>query len=442
MKNLLKNSLYISIFIGIFLTGCGSDAAAVKQTSNFKTLAESVEESNASKTTNAYAFYGDTQLERVVAIDVNKMELIHEVNTSGENTYTVGQAGDLNKLYAITRGSNALDVIDLESMEILKTIELQHHPRSCAYNAVLGLQLVSGVDKVMTSVIDVETDTVVAVVGEDKEVSPKDYGGSNATGHPFWLTSDKFAQLNRDARQIEIYKVVKCDDGSWNVSLSQCIKTPTSPHHIIGSGNDGMDGDFHSEDTQKDTYYVVTEGSQNDLIPPKLLEIIYDDCDFTINREVSLADENVENMGAHHATLHPTEPYVYMASTNQIVYVIDIDVMSIIATVEAGIGAAHTTFVPQKNLAVITNHFDTFVTIIDTTTHTKKVDVNVSGPSQNGTISQSHTTYVDPKGDFFYAFATDNGIFYELDLTTLEVSRTLETGGTPKQGCFLEFTLP
>ncbi len=39
--------------------------------------------------------------------------------------------------------------------------------------------------------------------------------------------------------------------------------------------------------------------------------------------------------------------------------------------------------------------------------------------------------------DFFYAYATDNGVFYELDLETLEISRTVDTGGTPLQGVFM-----
>jgi hypothetical protein len=39
--------------------------------------------------------------------------------------------------------------------------------------------------------------------------------------------------------------------------------------------------------------------------------------------------------------------------------------------------------------------------------------------------------------DYFYAFATANGVFYELDLETLTVSRTVKTGGTPLQGVFM-----
>ena len=61
----------------------------------------------------------------------------------------------------------------------------------------------------------------------------------------------------------------------------------------------------------------------------------------------------------------------------------------------------------------------------------------VSDASINGTILQSHTSFTDLEGNFFYAFASDNGKFYELDLNSLEVTRTLQTGGTPKQGCTL-----
>ena len=40
-------------------------------------------------------------------------------------------------------------------------------------------------------------------------------------------------------------------------------------------------------------------------------------------------------------------------------------------------------------------------------------------------------------GNYFYSFTTDNGIFYELDLSTLTITRTVDTGGTPLQGVFI-----
>ena len=57
------------------------------------------------------AFYGDRLLDRVVVIDVEAMTLTDAVETVGIDPYPVDQAGTLDKVYAITRGSNSIDVI-------------------------------------------------------------------------------------------------------------------------------------------------------------------------------------------------------------------------------------------------------------------------------------------------------------------------------------------
>ena len=159
------------------------------------------------------AFYGDKELQRVVVIDVEKMELAGTVDTEGDDPYPVDQAGTLDKVYAITRASNSIDVIDASTMKYMYQIELEHFPRSSeAYNAVLGLQLVIGVDKPMASLIDVETDKVVASEGDSSFVPPVDYGGSNATGHPYWFDDNKFALIDRGSRTISMYTVKKTEE--------------------------------------------------------------------------------------------------------------------------------------------------------------------------------------------------------------------------------------
>jgi len=182
------------------------------------------------------AFYGDRLLDRVVVIDVENMSLTGEVETVGIDPYPVDQAGTLDKVYAITRGSNSIDVIDASTLAPMGLIELEHFPRSSeAYNAVLGLQLVTGVDKPMASLIDVETDKVVASVGDSALVYPIDYGGSNATGHPYWFTDDKFALIDRGSRTIKMYQVTKSKGkrGGWKVTLLDTITTPTAVHHFV-----------------------------------------------------------------------------------------------------------------------------------------------------------------------------------------------------------------
>ena len=111
--------------------------------------------------------------------------------------------------------------------------------------------------------------------------------------------------------------------------------------------------------------------------------------------------------------------------------------MQVISVVETGIGCAHTRFFPSKVLAIVTNHKDTFVTVINSENHTKIADVEVSPPQTHGQILQSHTSFVDPAAENFYAFASDSGTFYELNLETLTVTRTVHTGGTPRQGVFM-----
>jgi len=383
------------------------------------------------------AFYGDKLLDRVVAIDVNNMVLENAIDTIGLDPYPVDQAGNLNKVYAITRGSDSMDVIDAQSNERIGLIKLKHHPRSSeAYNADLGLQLVTGADKPMASLIDVETDQVVAFVGDDAVYEANgDYGGGNATGHPFWFNKNLFALIDRPNRVIHVFKVKKKGHGKghknghhnktqWKVHEMSSVDTPTTVHHFVQAG-------------KKNTFFALAEGSVQNNYSPMIIKYKLKRGKLIEKASVSLSDEAIEVMGSHHASMHPDGTHMYIGSTEGNLYVLNIDTMEVEKTIPVGFGAGHATFVPDRNLAIVTNHKDTFISIIDTTTHTLIKNVEVSGPQINGAILQSHTSFVHPDMNHFYAFATDNGIFYELDLETLEVTRTLNTGGTPLQGSFL-----
>ena len=381
------------------------------------------------------AFYGDKLEDRVVVLDVDNMTLTQTIDTVGVDPYPVDQAGKLDKVYAITRSSNSIDVIDASTLQPLGLIELQHYPRSSeAYNATLGLQLVTGADKPMASLIDVNTDTVVAVVGDDVAVAPVDYGGSNATGHPFWFDDNKFALIDRGNREINMYKVVKNRRGQWKTVLLNTVSTPTAVHHFIKRDLSTLSGkDSHS-------YYALSEGSPENGIAPSILKYVLKRNALEFAGEAKLARDGsgiVAKMGSHHADLHPNGNLIYVGSLEGHTYIINMRKMQVVKKIKTGYGAGHTTFVPDRNLAIVTNHKDTFVTIIDTLKNEKIKDVTVSGTIENGEILQSHSSFVHPNMNYFYAFATDNGIFYELDLETLTVSRTVDTGGTPLQGVFM-----
>jgi DNA-binding beta-propeller fold protein YncE len=174
----------------------------------------------------------------------------------------------------------------------------------------------------------------------------------------------------------------------------------------------------------------LAEGSPDADIAPTVLKYVLEDNQLTFVGQADLAeagDPIITDMGSHHADVHPDGVHMYVGSTEGNVYVIDMKRMEVITSFQAGIGAGHTTFVPERNIAVITNHRDTFVTIVDTGKHRNIKNITVSGESQFGEILQSHSSFVHP----------DMRFFYELDLEKLEVTRELDTGGTPLQGVFM-----
>ena len=168
----------------------------------------------------ARAFYGDKVLDRVVVIDVPKMQLAGTVDTIGKTPYPVDQAGTLDKVYAITRDSESIDVITADTLKNLGVINLEHKPRSGeSYNARLGLTLIAGANKPVTSVIDVINDTVVAVAGENIEtIQTRDNGGTLSSGPPAWLSKDRFAVIDRANRLIQLYGIEKYKETIWIMS--------------------------------------------------------------------------------------------------------------------------------------------------------------------------------------------------------------------------------
>ncbi|MBL4765933.1 MAG: hypothetical protein JKX67_11785 [Colwellia sp.] len=378
------------------------------------------------------ALYGDPTFDRVVAIDVPEMTFVNSIPTAS-TPYPVDAAGYLNKAYAITRGVNSIDIIDPDTLSNMGSIALDHKPRSGeAHNGSLNLILIAGADKPMTSIINPETDMVVATAGDNVvTVSNGDYGGGLASGHPFWFSKRKFAVIDRANRKIKLYKLKGNTHHGYRVKFLDEIETPTTVHHFVSRYRKAL----HGKD--KFLYYALAEGSPSNNIAPKLLEIKVRGNKIKLKRSVTLSGFEASSMGSHHADIHPDGKHIYMGSTEGHMFVINRKSMAIVSVIDTGLGSGHTRFIADKNMAVVTNHKDTFVTIIDTQTHTKITDVIVSPPQVNGQILQSHTSFVDPDGNNFYAFASDSGVFYELNLNSLIVTRTVETGGTPRQGVFI-----
>jgi len=385
------------------------------------------------------AFFGDKENDMVLIVDVEKMELSDKCPTGHLITYTADKVLDLPKVYVVNRGSNAMDVIDTNTVEFTKTIPLDHFPRSAEQmNKTLRLNETSGMDKAMASIIDIDTDEVVSVVGRNEKVDTDNnpnYGGSHATGHPFWLDAHHFAILDRYERKVITYHIEKDINDEWVTTKLSEVPTTTSIHQIVPSkGNyQGKPGFF----------YGTAEGAPD--IYPSIIEFeLIPGAGLVQRREVQLKKEGVDvnSMWLHHGDFHPTEKLMYVGSGEGTLFVVDYEKMKIAKTIQAGKGAGHTVMIPQKDLAIVINHKDVFVTMVDTKTNTKIADLTVSDHDEwvgEKTI-QAHPKYhVSKDGKYFYAFLTEEGVMYEMDLDTLKITRTVEVGGKPAQGSFVKY---
>ena len=370
------------------------------------------------------AYYGDWDSNRVFIIDVDNMSLLETVEGTGDGPYGVDQQ-DETKAYALTRKTESLTVIDNYYMENAGDILLDHKPRSTNYNTDTGLSLVSGAVKVMTSIIKVDNDMVVKVMGFADPATPHDFGGSLATGHPLWVDNQRFFMLDRAERQIQL----------WNRKgkLLSVIDSPTSVHHIFKAPSGGLDY----------IYYAVVEGNQGELVSPSILRFKILRGELVVTAEAVLSDYDSELnpavMGSHHATFHPDGVHIYIGSAEGHVFVVHKNSMKIVTMIDTGKGSGHVTFAPMHNLAFVTNHNDTFMTVIDTTTHTFLKNIEVTEPIPPEDMykykTQSHTSGVSPDMRYFYSAASHDGVFFEIDMEVdiedMEVSNRLQIGTIP-----------
>jgi len=438
----MKRKTYLLVTI-LVLIGCGNNNYESNVAYESELLVYKDNDSIQEKKQITKAFFGDKEENRVVIVDIENMKLNephHEAVTGHFITYTADKVYDHSKVYVVNRGSKAIDVMDTNTMEITKTIELKHFPRSSEWmNKSLRLNQTSGMDKPMSSIIDIDKDELILSVGKDKKVDTQNnpnFGGSHATGHPFWLDKDHFVTLDRYDRKIHTYKIEKNVNNEWVSHKINEINTTSSIHQIIPSkgrylGEEGL-------------FYGTAEGAPN--IYPSIVEFRFDTKKGLIKtREVELKKDGVDanDTWVHHGDFHPNEKLIYVGAGDGTLFLVDYKNMKIVKTIKAGKGAGHTVMIPKQNMAIVINHKDTFITIVDIKSNTKVADVTVSSHDEwsGNKMIQAHPQYhISKNGKYFYAFLTEEGTIYEMNLDTLRVVRRLEVGGKPTQGSFVKYT--
>jgi hypothetical protein len=370
------------------------------------------------------SIYGDTTLNRMVVMKLSTMEMLQELPIDANSVYSADYV-TADKAYITPRGSDFIQLMHRNAdgkFETGKIVDLPFSPRTPNRNDTNGLVLYSGADKPMFALIDTATDEVVATGGRNEVTKGtfSNYDSKWATGHAQWINDGQFIMPDRQTNELALYKVSKDDNGAWNVEKTDSIIAPGSVHTFFGKTTDA-NGDIK--------IFAPGEGhNEVDNTDANLYELKISGDDISINRQVNVSG------GLHHPGTHPNGELIYAPTSNGQVNIINRENMEVIKTVDAGKGAGHVVFIPERNLALIINHGDTFMTAINMTTHEKIKDfeVAVDDPDHNTSL-QAHTGRVSADKQYFYNFASDSGIFFRVNLDTLEVDKTVYTGGTPKQ---------
>jgi DNA-binding beta-propeller fold protein YncE len=387
---------------------------------------------NKSKMGTTKAFFGDKEHNRVVIANIDEMEYSrpeYDAFTEHEITYAVDKVPNHCKAYISNRGSNAIDIMNTESNKIIKTLNTVHYPRSAdAMNTSKHLAEVSGMDKAMASIIDTDSDKIIAVVGPNVEKDPENQpekGGSHATGHPYWLNDTNFIISDRYNKKIVTYKM----QGKKAIKVNE-VETLTSVHQLIP--RKGYQGPDH-------IYYAVEEGSSNEY--PSIIRLELSGAGLQITGRISLEKDEVDvlDMKGHHGDFHPSQKLIYVGSDEGNLFVVNYETMEIQKTLVAGRGAGHTFMAPELGVAIVINHSDVFVSIMDLKTNTKIADAVVSKAIDlvGEKTLQAHPEYYI-SGNKFYMALTEEGKIIELDLNTYEVTRSVDFGGKITMGAFVE----
>ena len=380
-------------------------------------------------------------LNRALRIDYGNMSF-ESIAVNGVNPHSIDRAGESDKFYIRTQNSSSFDIVNFKE-DSVTTIDLQDHkPRAIgAYNKKYNLQILSAKDMPVIDIIDVEHDRVIATLGDRHTYAPSQItsnaGSGSATGHAFWLDEDHFGLIDRVHRLTTIYKVITNTDGTYSFNETSSLYAGTAFHAIERS---------RSPKTRKDisTFYAMGEGDLTKGFSPYVLELTFDPKTGVLartGREAWLSDSTVTinnvKPTTHHSGVSPDGKYLVVPVLDGKVYFINRETMDIEKVIEAKLGAAHIEFSDKENLAIITNHFSNFLTIVDMRTLRVKKSIRIGFnhefDSNHKHLFQPHFSYVDPSGEFYYTFATQDGDFLKIDLKTLEIVDRIHTGGAPEQ---------
>lgn len=417
------------------------------------------------------AYYSDNQNDRVVAFDPVEMSIKAVIPTKGTKPYPIGKANDKTS-YVSTRDSLSIDVLnnfdvinDTVKRKTMRKIKLKHSPRSFAYGPARGIAVVAGNSDPWATLLLATNPGNSAVQRLYKEpkgpynidgYDDENGGGNTSSGHPLFTPDGFFILLNRTNRTISLFSVnqkggapldtlnlanLEAEEGIDDPDI-QPGSTLSSSHHITMSPKE-----------REKVYFASLEGSFNSsgvLESGGVLKFK------VVGEALEVVDYEPTGSAVHHLDVTRDGEYVLQGTTTEggegKLYVLNAGadagaLMSQAAVIDAGKGAGHVLSYNKRKVAVVTNHADKFLTVIDTDVDD---DGNIDDPSTwttteawiprgatsgdpgnigrdstraSGQKIQAHTASasgMDPQEQYYYGSAAADGIFYRIDLDNLD----------------------
>ena len=390
------------------------------------------------------------------------MELDAEIEVGGTNPHSVDRACYTDKMYVRTQGSYSFDVVDMKTRKYIKSVDLPFKPRTCGdQNYKHNLQLVAGTSDIGVALIDVETDEVIFTDWESRQDRPAEGNqGGSTDGHAAWFDDDHFGYINRIESEIKIFKVYPKNKRKWQVRYTQRIDTATALHTIQDDKIDvnltekyiygAVEGRKELKEKRffpaggrcPDGSYAQTGGAYVDVVIrkgvlPGIQKFRWDGNRLHSYKYTPLPNSSFDDT-IHHYSISPDKRTLWVPTfKSRKTHVLRLSDMRWIKQYVSGYGGGHVNFSSKHPYAVITNHFDDFISVLRTNTSSSQYKIHVNNdiqayPNPQGLL-QTHSNWISKDGRYFYFGNSHSGELVEIDLDTLSVSRKLFVGGHPEQ---------
>ena len=379
-----------------------------------------------------YIYWADEEDDRVLGMSSKHMSVARDIPlTPGAHAGSVDRAGDTDKLYVRTAGYDHFEVVNAVTGEWLKKVDIPHHPRSSgAFNKYRRMHAISTKVEPWMVLVDVDTDKVVATVGQDTGNPPHGNDGGNATGHSVWLDANHVALLDRHNTNIQVYRVNE-DMPPYTLTLTDTVSLPTGCHSLrsVEAGHLFQDRVF----------YAAIEGEEGTGVMPQMWRMTFNSSTGTFSSPdiITLNDQgdvgSIHHFGINSAGTILFVPVYKKHGPDGIGYIIDLTTWTLTSrTWVLGNHCGHADFSNPLNYVVVTNHKGQNVDIIDLNDDSI-YHVKISDLPEGGSMLQSHANKVSRDGRYYYCWATQDGTYYEIDLVNKQISRSIHTGGKPVQ---------